>query len=436
MARQFVKQNIKTVASDGRLRREVEILHTLRSAFHFSKLRVLKDLLSNIIKPYTSLIFPVILTMVAIFIFILTTMLSNGLKNRIKNESLSLAHQVESLLATAVPQDQWKVEKAYQDAHAKDAEQIVQLATQTTQRELLSYNIFPRPVDSSTLTFGAFGQKYCTGVENMLNRFKAGNCPSSIEIDRSLREIAGSTRNSRWFHRSNLNAAQEAIVDAICMDKAKSRSVYINPTDISGYEFWEDYEYTGRDKATEDCWYWQLGYWVIEDVLTTIDNMNTEYDNVLTSPVKRLLNISFVNEVNRSGRYIDATQPQYIVSSQGGLTNSFTGRKCNDDIDVIHFKMDTLVSAKAVLPFMKELCSGKEHKFKDFKGEGEERTFVHNQITILESSIEPIDRQGSTHKLYRYGNDAVVSLSLVCEYIFNKAGYEEIKPESIKEAVR
>jgi len=266
----------------------------------------------------------------------------------------------------------------------------------------------------------------------MLNRLNARSCPSEPEIHRSLSEIGGSVRNPRWFQRSSLNAAQQAIVDAICMDTAKSTSVYINPTDISGYELWEGYEYIGFDKATEDCWYWQLGYWVIEDVLTTIENMNTEYDNVLTSPVKRLLNISFANEVNRSVRTIDTDRPRYVFSPQDGLTNSFTGRKCNDDIDVIHFKVDTLVSAKVVLPFMKELCSGKEHKFKGFTGNEKEQTCVHNQITILESSIEPIDRQDNTHRLYRYGDNAVVKLSIVCEYIFDKEGYDEIKPKSVK----
>jgi len=36
------------------------------------------------------------------------------------------------------------------------------------------------------------------------------------------------------------------------------------------------------------------------------------------------------------------------------------------------------------------------------------------------------------HDLYRYGEDAVVELELVCEYIFNKKGYDEIKPELVK----
>jgi hypothetical protein len=37
-----------------------------------------------------------------------------------------------------------------------------------------------------------------------------------------------------------------------------------------------------------------------------------------------------------------------------------------------------------------------------------------------------------SHQLYRYGQDAVVELNLICEYLFEKAGYEAIIPGAIK----
>jgi hypothetical protein len=48
---------------------------------------------------------------------------------------------------------------------------------------------------------------------------------------------------------------------------------------------------------------------------------------------------------------------------------------------------------------------------------------------VLESLIRSVDRDEQTHNLYRYGENAVVELQLVCEYIFNKQGYDSIKPE-------
>jgi hypothetical protein len=59
---------------------------------------------------------------------------------------------------------------------------------------------------------------------------------------------------------------------------------------------------------------------------------------------------------------------------------------------------------------------------------------MHNQITILQSTTEAIDPEEKSHEFYRYGEEnTVVKLDLICEYIFNKSGYDEIKPESIKE---
>jgi hypothetical protein len=35
---------------------------------------------------------------------------------------------------------------------------------------------------------------------------------------------------------------------------------------------------------------------------------------------------------------------------------------------------------------------------------------------------------------YRYGEDAVVELSLTCEYLLPKAGYADLVPEVLKES--
>jgi hypothetical protein len=126
-------------------------------------------------------------------------------------------------------------------------------------------------------------------------------------------------------------------------------------------------------------------------------------------------------------------KPSYILSAQDGLTESCTGRFCNEDIDVVHFNLAVLVSTESVLPFMQKLCSAKEHKFKGWNGQLDQpKIYEHNQISILESNVKPIDTQNDpSHYLYRYGEDAVVELELICEYIFNKAGYKDIIPNEI-----
>ena len=133
---------------------------------------------------------------------------------------------------------------------------------------------------------------------------------------------------------------------------------------------------------------------------------------------------------------IIADNPAYIVLGSAGplKVGSWTTRMCNDDIDVVHFSVAVVVDSRAVTSFMKELCGAKTHKHRtSYLEDGEERTFLHNQITILQSDIESFGRKEEMHEYYFYGDCAVVRLDLICEYIFNRRGYDEIKPEVIKE---
>jgi len=246
-----------------------------------------------------------------------------------------------------------------------------------------------------------------------------------------------------------LNSIQRMIVDQVCQERAESISFYINSADVSGYDYWADYKYdVNMVEAVEDCWYHQLAYWVVEDILDTINTVNSGHDNVLTAPAKRFLRITFTMGLQRPGARggvftgrrkqpqktkEDADRPTYILSASEGLTESCTGRFSGDNIDVIHFNFAVVVGAKAILPFMKELCSAKQHIFTGYTGGQEQpQTFKHNQITILEDKIGAVNRQDQLHRNYEYGEDSVVELDLICEYVFNKQGYEQIMPESVK----
>ena len=82
---------------------------------------------------------------------------------------------------------------------------------------------------------------------------------------------------------------------------------------------------------------------------------------------------------------------------------------------------------------MKELCSEKSHSFyPDFVQSGQPVESRHNQITILQSDLKVIDKTDPAHELYRYGKSAVIRLDLICEYQFNRKGYDMIKPKLIK----
>ena len=82
---------------------------------------------------------------------------------------------------------------------------------------------------------------------------------------------------------------------------------------------------------------------------------------------------------------------------------------------------------------MKELCCEKPHSFyPDFIQTGQPVQSRHNQITILQSDLKVIDKTEPAHEFYRYGKGSVVRLDLVCEYQFNRRGYDAIKPKAIK----
>jgi hypothetical protein len=421
----------------------------------------------SVFKNNLSLLVPVIIGLLSVLLFIPTQLMSSRLRARVAEESIRKAgNRIDLLSESAVSRTQWEKEAERQLDHANDANEITKLAEQSTRRALLSYDIFPDVNSSSALVFQEFGQRFRSAIEELTVRFNGRDCPTQAELDRGLEDSAVSSRGrSRWGSglplpsRSSpsgrvgttrmLNNIQRMIVDQMCQERAESISFYINPADLSGYEYWADYKYdVNMVEAVEDCWYHQLAYWVVEDILDTINTVNSGHDNVLTAPAKRFLRITFTMGLQRPGARggvftgrrkqpqktrEDADRPVYILSATEGLTESCTGRFSGGDIDVIHFNFAVVVSAKAILPFMQQLCNAKEHKYEGYPdGQEQTQTFKHNQITILEDKIGAVNRQGQLHRNYQYGEDSVVELDLICEYIFNKKGYEQIKPESVK----
>ncbi len=439
----------------------------------------------SVFKNNLSLLIPVIIAVVALLLFIPTQLISSRLNQRVEEDSIKkLANQIGRYEKTIVPKEQFEKEAERQKAHANDANEIELLAIATTQRELLSYDLFPEPDPNgfSGLVFQQFGQQYRAGIEKLVAGVNGRDCPTDVELQRGLQNASGRSATRRGAYGGGaygdygdmgmysgggmgglrtgvgiMGQLDRVIIDQMCEARAREISVYVNPITLAGYEYWSTYKYeVKKEEAVANCWYHQLGYWVIEDIFDTMAAMNAGYDNVLTAPVKRFETITFTMGMKRPGagggtggvntgfnrrkntqqnKKDDSDKPAYMLKVTEGLTESCTGRFSDvaGDIDVIHFSIAVIVSAKDVLPFMQQLCSAKQHKFRGYPdGTGSEQTFKHNQITILESSIKAISLTGPDHRYYSYGDENVVELSLVCEYIFNKKGYEPIVPETVK----
>jgi hypothetical protein len=405
----------------------------------------------SVFKRHSSLLVPVIIGLVGALLFVPTQLMNSNLKAQMSEESVMQgSRQISSFRENAVARTQCNVERERQKAYQSDANQILLLAKELSQRQLLSDNIFPEPKDRSILLFKGFGQQFRSGVDEQLKGVNAGECPTEEELKRSLGGLSSGFRRGSRLSRGALSGAGTEIRDALCRSKAESASVYINPITLSGYEFWGEYQYAGTPDAVKDCWYHQLAYWIIEDIIDTIDVVNSGSNSVFESPVKRLGSIWFTSDEPAIGRLVKTTfrgpstrstsrvardMPMYVLTIQDGVTLPWTSRVCNDDIDVVHFNVRVVVSTKSVLRFMQELCSAKRHIIRESSGQIQGPRYAkHNQITILESKITSINRQDEIHKYYRYGEDAVVELDLICEYVFSKKGYDDIKPVSVKES--
>ena len=415
--------------------------------------------ITSFFKKYTALLPSIVITMVALLLFLPTMLVGRSVKEEME-DSVKLAGNVSQLSRKVPSQDTPGQIENYMNHFEEDAEKIETMAVESSMRELIYYNVFP-PKDTSTQLYVNFGEKYRIAIENLLDNMNALDAPSDAEIRNQTGGDSRDLRTTRTTRRTTRNDNEvDPMLDALCLKRSQEISVYANPSVFAWYDFWKEYEFLDEDQALEDCWDSQVAFWIYEDVVETIRKMNEGSQAVSSSPVKRLLGVSFTGPVEietSRGSNARSTQtvgfrdkPEYLLSAGGQgamgggntpvstasvfVSSSLTGRSGDKDVDVIHFAFSVLVDNRFVMAFMKELCSEKAHVFRaEFKEDGQEKSSSHNQITILNNDISVVDKQDPDHEFHRYGNGAVMRLDLVCEYQFYRKGYDVIKPKPVKE---
>jgi hypothetical protein len=398
----------------------------------------LKGLLKGLgsLRAFSTLLWPIVIVAAGVVILATALLLGAGLTRKVTKQRMPMNSQLTGLLETAPAIRQAEEEKLYQDAYENDANLIERLSIQTTQRELLDYDIFPQPKDTSEQLFREFGNRFRQQIENLTTSVNGVKCPSEEELASSLQKATTTPGYGGGAMTTAGTKEEKMVIEQICQARAKAGSVYASPEFISGYSFWSDYQYSTLEDSVKDCWFWQLGYWIIEDVFATVEKMNSGSSGVEMSPVKRMMRIGFETPDKLLAAKEDALSkqaPKYVTKPEDQLTISLTGRTSSQTEDIVHFGVAAIVRTSAVLEFMKELCSEKQHVWKGYSGTEAEQTYKHNQITILESRVTSITPESPEHQRYRYGQEPVAQVELVCEYIFNKKGYEPIYPEVMKE---
>ena len=386
----------------------------------------------NLLKKYSFLVIPAAIALVGLIMIIVAFVINSGVKENMGN-SLSLARKVQSQLNSTPSSKQADIEKAYQSKHEEDASRIAAMIAQSTMRELVNYKIFPKPKDSSRQIFKDFGSAYRTEIENMVSTLNSGDAPSDKEIETSLAPLSGG--------RASRSEDMQLVVDALCSKRAEMYSVYLNPKIFKWYELWNDYQYVGFTDAVNDCWYSQVACWVYSDIVDSVAQLNEGSTSVFTSPVKRVIGVSFssIADLAEQGKSTSASLdiPVYVSKEVAPIlgAETWTGRESDEQIDVIHFSISVILAADSVPDFLRTLCSEKTHKFKGWKGTEPEKEYKHNQITVLSSNISPVAQESTENKYYRYGDGVVVQWTGTCEYIFIKNSYESVMPDSIKEKI-
>ncbi|MCI0498181.1 MAG: hypothetical protein L0Y36_00670 [Planctomycetales bacterium] len=407
--------------------------------------------LTGMAKKYAVLLPSVIITVVALLLFVPMFWLGGKVKGKME-QSARTASSVQSILSDTPSRNQPDETKRYMDKLEEEASRIKTLAVQGSHRDLITYDygIFPEPNDPSSQIYVEFGWQYRSKIEDLIRQMNAMDAPSDAEIRaRTGAARPGGMDYGGYTTARQPGAAKDPMVEALCLTRAKEISTYANHKAFGWYDFWEKYEFSSKDQALQDCWDTQTAFWVYEDVVHTILKLNDASGHVSSSPVKRLLGVSFSGPVVVAaggagfGQYYGMMEagggtrdiPQYITAVQFGpfMNSSPTGRICNEEVDIVHFAVSVLVDSRHVLTFMKELCSEKPHTFRtDFRKNGQPGESRHNLITILQSDVRVVDKLSADHELYRYGKSAVMQLDLVCEYQFSRSGYDSIKPEPIK----
>lgn len=401
--------------------------------------------LAGAMRKYSALLPSMAITGAALLLFLPTMLVGNKVKDKME-QSAQKARTVRSLLQDVPSKYEPQQVKSYMDKLEDEVEKIKKTAIQSSQRNLVTYDyvIFPEPKDPSSQVYLEFGTHYSSAVEKLIQEMNALDAPSDSEI--RARTGGGARPNYRMVNQTV--DVQDPMVDALCLTRAQEISVYANPSAFSWYSFWEKYEFSGKDQALEDCWDSQVVLWIYEDIADTIRKMNGESGKVLTAPVKRLLGVSFSGPVvaesnltrnryspRRGGLMQMRDIPNYVTPWRTSkfIPVSPTARISNQEVDIIHFAVSVIVDNRFVLSFMKELCTEKPHTFfPDFDPQGQPVESRHNQITILQSDLKVVDKSGPDHELYRYGKAAVVRLDLICEYQFERDGYDMIKPDPVK----
>jgi hypothetical protein len=301
---------------------------------------------------------------------------------------------------------------------AAEAERMLAAAVELNQRQLLVPNSLPAPRGTEPFTFR---DRYHWHMENQMRAaIKAGSPPTQQEIEARAAQLwetqykpeifrTGSVTNEKEIADA-FNAAKAKLPEQMRTEVALRSRVYADLTafDIIGGK---EIPKTGPAPETHYIWWAQIGLWIQEDVLATINEMNGtgENVNVMNAPFKRLIRI-------------DAPKQFVPAGPEGGelpkvTTVSFTGRASNALFDVAHFRVVADIEAEKLPLFFETL--------------GRNRF-----ITVLSTDVVSLDNAEQKAMGFIYGDRPVVRVTVIAEKLFFRKWTTQYMPDGIKRLLK
>jgi len=446
----------------------------------------------NFIKKRLFLIVSILLVLAAggLFFYSKTVEGKNVENNR---TVISEYNQLKNLNRELVHKNVLDKIKILADLANKDMEEVKRRAKQTTARPLLNPDIFPEPRGQNPLIkFQKFAHAYCLNIDHFLQKLGAGVPPSQIEEEKVKEKILKRSVNTtgtdgfvsprdeyafdQGFSTQRSRTDEQIEIEEFRKERAQTISLYGDTNSFFAYDFWETPQPDDKNALLFDTWFSQLAYWIQEDVVLAIAQINEDSKSLPTSPIKRLIEISFQGpSVGTSGtislsakstvssagsrfatltnlgaaRRVSGSQvflPVYVlppkpsgdmmmagnVENVGQITNSWTHRTSGDLIDVVQFELGLIIDTIKIDDFINALQSEKSTEIIQ-KKPTQATQYTRNQITVLQIMIEPLEIDLEKQSGFYYGPGSLAVLRLIGEYVFFKSGYEAHMPKPVKD---
>ena len=316
-----------------------------------------------------------------------------------------------------------EVGKKATDAMAAQSQKMLATVSDKNVHTLLTPNSLPRPAEQARLDFG-YQYRDVLGLGDGLwtvgfpAELRATIPPTPQQIEYAAQKLWADKFSPQVVEiggQDNLAkisdqflAEAKTLPNKVREAAALNYMIYLNEDALPV----SPNIYAGENPKVEDIWYAQMGLWITEDVVKSINAANEGATNITDAPVKHLIYLTlpfgpemYVTADGKAGSGGGGGDGAAAIPvDDNGVPTvwsaSPTGRVSNDLYDVVHFNLALRVDARKVPQVLAALEADK-------------------LVTVLQATVTAVDA-AAARKVdgFVYGKDPVVSLELKCEALF------------------